>query len=193
MLRSNVTGVLDHLRGWEPLGAGDTAQTSLQRSLALLQESDALAPPKMVATARCGSWKPKPAPRWANLIAVIVVVAVIAATVAAAPLALCREVLEEEALGEVVPVGVVELAPFVVVPAGRSGLSFATRRVSPGWWPRAPLRGQDGGSLPLVCLGARFRAVARRRPQATNISTNALRRMHHFIRIWPSRIYVASS
>jgi len=28
-LRSNVMGVLDHLRGWEPPGAGDAVQTSL--------------------------------------------------------------------------------------------------------------------------------------------------------------------
>ena len=28
-LRSNVMGVLDHLRGWEPPGAGDATQTSL--------------------------------------------------------------------------------------------------------------------------------------------------------------------
>ena len=69
-LWSKVTGVLGHLRGWEPPGAGDAAQTSLQRSLALLRDSGELAPPKMVATACCGSWKPKPAPfvpAWSRL------------------------------------------------------------------------------------------------------------------------------
>ena len=54
-LRSKMTGVLDHLRGWEPLGARDAAQTSLYRSLALLRDSGALTPPKMVATACYGS------------------------------------------------------------------------------------------------------------------------------------------
>ena len=61
-LRSNMTGVLDHFRGREPLGAGYTTQTSLQRSLAFRQEGGAPAPLKMVATTYWGSWKPKPAP-----------------------------------------------------------------------------------------------------------------------------------
>jgi len=57
---------------------------------------------------------------------VIVVVAVVTATVAMASQVLRREVLDEAALGEVVPVGVVELAPLATVPVGRSGLPFST-------------------------------------------------------------------
>lgn len=83
--------------------------------------------------------------------------------VAAAPLASRREVLDEAALSEVVLVGGVEFAPFVAVLARGSGFPSSTRRVPPGSWLRAPLRGQDNGSLPLVRLGTRFRAVSRRR------------------------------
>jgi len=67
-------------------------------------------------------------PTWASL---VVAVAVVRATVFAAPLAARREVLGKAALGEVVPVGGVELAPFVAVPMGWSRLPLASRRVSP--------------------------------------------------------------
>jgi len=83
--------------------------------------------------------------------------------VAAAPLASRREVLDEAALSEVVLVGGVEFAPFVAVLARGSGFPSSTRRVPPGSWLRVPLRGQDNGSLPLVRLGTRFRAISRRR------------------------------
>ena len=114
----------------------------------------------MVVTARWGSWKPKPAPAWASLVTVIVVVVVVAATVTVAPLTLRCEVLDESAFGEVVPVGGVELTPFVVIPADRSGIPVATCGVQPGRLPWASLRGQDGGSFLLVQLGTRIGAVA---------------------------------
>ena len=48
----------------------------------------------------------------------IVAVAVVRATVVAASLAACRKVLDEAALGEVLSISGVELAPFVAVLAG---------------------------------------------------------------------------
>ena len=77
----------------------------------------------------------------ASLVAVVLIIVIIGSTIVAALLAPGREVLDELALGEVVPVGGVELTPFVVVSAGRSRLPVATRGVSPGRLPWAPLRG----------------------------------------------------
>jgi hypothetical protein len=50
-----VIGVPDHFRSWELADAGEAAQTSFQRSLALLREGGALAPPKTVAITYWGS------------------------------------------------------------------------------------------------------------------------------------------
>ena len=84
---------------------------------------------------------------------VLLIVAIIGPTIIAAPLVPGREVLDESTLGEVVPIGGVELAPFVAISAGWSKLSFTSRRVSLGRRPWAPFRDQDSGCLPLVCLG----------------------------------------
>jgi len=49
---------------------------------------------------------------------VLLIVAIVGSTIIAAPLVPGREVLDESTLGEVVPIGGVELAPFVAVLAG---------------------------------------------------------------------------
>ena len=83
--------------------------------------------------------KSQTSPAWAILVMVVVTVAVVGASVVASPLAACHEVLDEAALSEIVPVGGVELAPFVAVPTKRSRLPVATRGVSSGRLAWAPL------------------------------------------------------
>ena len=78
----------------------------------------------------------------ASLVAVVLIVTIIGSSmIIAAPLAPCCEVLDESAFGEVVPVGGVELTPFVAVPTSRSRLPLASRRVFPGRLPWAPFHG----------------------------------------------------
>jgi len=88
----------------------------------------------------------------------VAVAAIVAPALVAAPQAVRREVLDEATLGEVVPIGAMELAPLPSVLACGGGPSFATGRIFPRrLW--APLRGQDGCGLPLVRLDAGFRSV----------------------------------
>ena len=101
-------------------------------------------------------------PTWASLVAIVTVVT---ATIIAALLAVRRKVLHEGALGEVMPIGVMELAPHSPVLAGRGRLLLAAGRVSSGRRLRVPFCSQDGGSLPIVRLDAGLGRRAQEAPR----------------------------
>lgn len=142
-----VTGVPDHRGSCELAGAGETTQTSRQKSLTLLFDWGTVAPPKMVATTCCGFWNIKPV--FVGGVSVIIVGLVVFSNL----IVVFHQDLDQTALREVVTVS---LTPLAIFPLARGQCAGVSAHATTIRSLLSPLCGGGGDNLAFVLAKGGF-------------------------------------